>query len=159
MTEPRIAALVARLEKGGRKTVEVLGGLRAEQWQSIIYPDPCWSVRDLLAHFVAAEERLLELAQDVAAGGPGAPLGFDFDAFNAEQKERLAGQSPDALLASLADARERTLAWVGSLAEAQLDLVGRHPALGEVSLETQITAIYGHQLLHMRDLAERLRGD
>ncbi len=159
MTEPRIAALVARLEKGGRKTQEVLGGLRAGQWQSVIYPDPRWTVRDLLAHFVAAEERLLELAQDVAAGGSGAPPGFDFDAFNAEQKERLSGQSPEVLLASLAEVRGRTLAWVGSLPEDRLDRVGRHPGLDVVSLETIITAIYGHQLLHMRDLVERLRGD
>ncbi len=159
MIEPRIAALVARLEKGGRKTQEMLAGLTPDQWRAVVYPDPRWTVRDLLAHFVAAEERLLELAQDVAAGGPGAPVDFDFDAFNAEQKELLAGQSPDVLLAGLADARGRTLAWVGSLAADQLDRVGRHPALGEVSLETMITAIYGHQLLHMRDLAERLRGD
>jgi len=42
--------------------------------------------------------------------------------------------------------------WVRTLAEADLDRVGRHPALGMVSLETMLTAIYGHQLLHMRDL-------
>ncbi len=32
----------------------------------------------------------------------------------------------------------------------------RHPALGEVTLEIFINAIYGHQLMHMRDLQRLL---
>ncbi len=152
MAETRIEALVARLERGGRKTREILDGLTPDQWQTTVYPDPRWTVRDLLAHFVSAEGRLLELCQDVAAGGAGAPEGFDFDVFNAEEQIRLAGRSPETLLAELDAARQRTLDWVGALADSQLDLMGRHPALGQISLETMITAIYGHQLMHMRDL-------
>ncbi len=67
MAEPRIEALVARLVKGRSKTTETLAGLSPGQWQAVLYPDPPWTVHDLLAHFVSAEERLLELAQDVAA--------------------------------------------------------------------------------------------
>ena len=157
MAEPRIDALVARLEKGRSKTQETLAGLAPEQWQIVLYPEPPWTVRNLLAHFVSSEERLLELAQDVAAGGAGAPEGFDFDAFNAEETPRLAGQPAEALLTALDAARGRTVAWVRTLSEDQLDLLGRHPALGQITLETMITAIYGHQLLHMRDLADQLR--
>jgi hypothetical protein len=42
--------------------------------------------------------------------------------------------------------------WVRTLEGDALDCVGRHPALGEISVEAMIMAIYGHQLLHMRDL-------
>ena len=153
MAGTRVEALIARLEKGRIRTHETLAGLSPDQWQTILYPEPPWTVRDLLAHLVSAEERLLELAQDVAAGGAGVPEGFDFDAFNAEDTLRLADRSPQALLAGLDAARRRTLDWAGSLDEGQLDLLGRHPALGQITLETMITAIYGHQLLHMRDLA------
>jgi len=156
MADPRVDALVARLEKGRSKTQETLAGLSPEQWQIVLYPEPPWTVRELLAHFVSAEERLLELAQDVAAGGAGAPEGFDFDAFNAEETPRLAAQPVEALLAALDAARGRTVAWVHTLSDSQLDLLGRHPALGQITLETMITAIYGHQLLHMRDLARIL---
>ena len=69
----------------------------------------------------------------------------------------MADQSTEALLAALDAARQRTLNWVGTLGESQLDRVGRHPALGQVSVETMITAIYGHQLLHIRDLSEQVR--
>ena len=155
MAETRVDALVARLDRGGRKTHEILAGLTPDQWQATVYPDPRWTVRDLLAHFVSSEERLLELCQDVAAGGTGAPEGFDFDAFNAEEQVRLADRSPAMLLAALDAARRRTLDWTGALTDSQLDLVGRHPALGQISLEMMITAIYGHQLMHMRDLAQQ----
>jgi len=153
MASPRAAALVARLEKGGAKTREILGALAPEQWTRVVYAGPpVWDVRALLAHLVSAEEALLELAQDVAAGGVGAPEGLDYDAYNAKEQERFRDYPPEELLLLLDGARRATLAWVATLDDRRLDLVGRHPALGEVTLETMITAIYGHQLLHMRDL-------
>ncbi len=152
MTSERIEALVARLEKGGLKTQEIMEALTPDQWKTTVYDDPCvWDVRALLAHFVSSEQRLLQLAQHVAAGGEDLPADFDFNEFNAEEQVRLQNETPQALLAALAEARRATLAWVRMLDDRQLDLVGRHPALGEVTLETMINAIYGHQLLHMRE--------
>jgi hypothetical protein len=153
MPNPRVDALIARLEKGLQKTTEIFTSLTDVQWRFSIYDEPTpWNMRDLLAHFVSSEEKLLLLAQDVAAGGEGAPTGFNFEAFNAEEQRRLITQSPQTLLTELNHARQETLAWLRTLDESQLDRVGRHPVLGEVPLETMITAIYGHQLLHMRDL-------
>ncbi|HYA02834.1 MAG TPA: DinB family protein, partial [Syntrophobacteria bacterium] len=152
----RVEALIAKLDKGLIKTEEILSSLTAEQWNRILYDGPpTWTVRDLLAHLVSGEGRLLDIARDVAAGGEGAPPGFDLDAFNAEEKTRLAAGSPAELLPALAKARQVTLDWVRTLDDSQLDCLGRHPALGEVTLEAMITAIYGHQLLHMRDLKSK----
>jgi hypothetical protein len=153
MAQQRVDALVARLEKGIRKTLVILGELSDDEWQEVVYEDPYpWTVRDLLAHFVSAEGELPKLAQDVAVGGPGAAEDYDYDRFNAWEQGRLAGRSPQTLLADLAAARRSTVEWVRTLAETDLDRVGRHPALGLVSLETMLTAIYGHQLIHMRDV-------
>jgi hypothetical protein len=110
----------------------------------------------LLAHFVSAEAGLLRLAQDVAAGGPGTPEEFDYDAFNRSEQERLANLSYEQLLADLMAARKVTLKWVEQLGETALDRTGRHPALGEITVETFINAIYGHQLMHMQDLMQLL---
>lgn len=159
MTTARVESLLAKLEKGHRKTLEIFAALNPEQWAQIVYEDPhVWRVRELLAHFVSSEEALLKVAQDVAAGGPGAPAGFDYDAFNAQEQERLKDHSPRELLTALDRARQATLAWVGTLDDDALDRVGRHPALGQVTLETMILAIYGHQLMHMQDVRERLAG-
>ncbi|UCC63737.1 MAG: DinB family protein [Anaerolineae bacterium] len=153
MAESRTAALVAKLKKGGQKTQEILGNLADDQWQAVLYTEPhSWTVRDLLAHFLSAEEALVRIGQDMASGGPGVPEGFDFEAFNVEEQRRLVDRSPQELLGALNVARQATLAWVHTLKEEDLDHRGQHPVLGEISLETFVTSIYGHQLLHMRDL-------
>ena len=156
MVEPRADALVARLEKGRNKTFEIFDALKPEQWQETLYTDPTWQVRQLVAHFVSSEEQLFALAQDVAAGGPGAPQGFDYDGFNASEQSRLKGVTLPELRAMLDESRRRTIAWVRTLDAEQLDRIGHHPVLGQVNVETLILSIYGHQLLHMRDLSRLL---
>lgn len=153
----RIDELVARLHKGILKSKEIFEKLEPAAWDLVVYEDPYpWTVRDLLAHFLSAEEGLLLLAQDIAADGEGAPQGFDYQAFNAGEQQRLASVPSAQLLIDLIAARRRTIAWVQGLEEAALDQVGRHPALGEISVETFINVIYGHQLMHVRDLRQVL---
>ena len=87
MASERVESLIGKLEKGGLETREINGSLAADEWNRILYDGPPgWNVRDLLAHLVSAERRLLQIAQDVAAGGPGAPPGFDLEAFNTEEQ-------------------------------------------------------------------------
>lgn len=144
--------LLGRLRKGMRKTNEILGPLTPEEWNTVLYSEPYpWTVRDLLAHFLSAEEGLRRIGEDIAAGGRGAPEGLDYDHYNAEEQERLAGIPAEELLADLHAARQQTIAWVETLEEEDLDREGYHPALGKIDLETLINAIYGHQLIHMRD--------
>jgi hypothetical protein len=151
----RTDKLLTRLRRGIEKSQEIFESLDPENWNVTLYEEPYpWSVRDLLAHFVSAEAGLLRLAQDVAAGGPGAPEGFDYYAFNASEQQRLANVPRERLLAELIAAREATIRWVEQLGDSALDRTGRHPALGEITVEAFINAIYGHQLMHMRDLMQ-----
>jgi 1,6-anhydro-N-acetylmuramate kinase len=144
--------LLGRLRKGMRKTNEILEPLTPEEWSRVLYQEPYpWTIRDLLAHFLSAEEGLRRIGQDIAAGGRGAPEGLDYNHYNAEEQERLAGIPPAQLLADLDTARQQTIAWVETLADEDLNREGTHPALGKIDLETLINAIYGHQLMHMRD--------
>jgi hypothetical protein len=156
MTEPRAAALVARLEKGRQKTFEIFDGLTPQQWQQVLYKDPTWQVRQLLAHFVSSEIQLLALAQDVSSGGSGAPTNFDYDRFNAMEQSRLEGLPVMELRSMLDAARQCTIAWVRTLDAVGLDRIGHHPVLGLVNVETLVLSMYGHQLLHMRDLSRVL---
>jgi hypothetical protein len=158
MTDPRVEKLVARLEKGRLKTNEIFSALTPEQWRMPLYDDPPWQVRNLLAHFLSSEKQLFTLFKSVADGGPGAPPDLDIDRFNAAEQKRLEGESPQDLLQELDRARQETIACVCTLDAVQLARLGRHPALGEITVEAMIEAIYGHQLLHMRDLARRFQG-
>jgi len=157
MPETRVPGLMAKLERGQRKSSETFRRLSPSQWERTIYEDPApWTARNLIAHFLSSELELLRLCKDVAAGGAGAPEGYDYNGFNAERQTHYASVPPAQLLERLEAARGRTLGWLGTIHEAALDRVGRHPALGEVTLEIMIVAIYGHQLLHMRELQSKL---
>lgn len=156
MVNPRAEELAVRLEKGRVKTLEIFNKLTPAQLEESLYHSPNWRVSQLAAHFVSAEIHLLTLAKSVAEGGPGTPVDFEIDKFNAREKRRLAGTPYQDLLSMLDQARRKTIAWVRSLSENDLDRVGRHPALGEVTVETMILAIYGHQLAHMRELLRLL---
>jgi hypothetical protein len=153
MTPPRAEALIAKLEKGRQKTLEAFNALTPSQWEKQVYTRPNWSTQHLLAHFVSSEKQLLALAQDVAGGGAGAPPEFDIDRHNAAEQSRLEGQAPQTLLHSFDQARQQTIEWVRTLDVDQLDKIGRHPALGEVTVEAMIMAMHGHQLIHIRDLS------
>jgi uncharacterized damage-inducible protein DinB len=157
MDQPRIENLLAKLVKGHQKTHEFFCNLSPEQWQLPVYGEPDWNAQNLLAHFVSAEEHLLELSQNVAGNGPGAPEGFDLNRFNAHEQERLKSQSSQGLVEALEHARQKTIAWAQTLGNEQLDKRGRHPALGIVTVEDLLIAIYGHQILHMRDIARLQR--
>jgi len=150
---PRVEALMFKLDRGGRKTLQALGALAPEGWGAVVYREPdVWDVRDLLAHLWSAEQGLLQVAQDVADGGAGAPESLDHNVFNAEEQQRLKGLAPTQLLGALEAARRATLAWVGTLDDAQLERIGRHPGLGQVTLEAILLSMHGHQLLHLRDV-------
>ena len=157
MSQPRLEGLIAKLEKGHQKTREYFRSLTPEQWQLPVYGEPDWTAHNLLLHFVSAEQQLLVLSQNVTKNGTGAPEGFDINRFNAQEQNRLQGQSTQALLDTLDQSRQRTIDWVRTLVDEQLDKKGRHPALGEISVEAILTAIYGHQILHIRDLARLQR--
>ena len=157
MSRPRLDSLLEKLEKGHQKTRQVFNKLTAEEWESALYGGPDWSTHNLLAHFVSAEENLLGLAQNVAGGGPGAPEGLDINQFNAQEQRRNLGRSVWELIEALDLARQRTIEWVRTLTDEQLDKIGRHPALGEISVEAILTAIFGHQILHLRDLVRLQR--
>ena len=156
MTEERKLLLLEKLERGGSKAIAYFRTLPPSVWQLTIHRGEGWRVRDLLAHFVSAEIHLLTLALTMMAGKPGAPDGLNIDEFNQQEQARLAEIPVEDLLDQLAAARRETITWLQSLPADQLAREVRHPVLGEISLETFVESIYGHQLLHMRELRQVL---
>ena len=158
MKNPRVEALVEKLTRGIAKSHEIFRVVGPDLWDQPIFDDPgSWNLKDLVAHFVYSEENLQRIAQDIATGGEGYPEGIDIDAFNEIEMEKLRHRSVDELLDNLNDVRKGLIEWVGELSELDLDRVGRHPVLGASNVETVIFSIYAHQLLHMREIAPRLR--
>ncbi len=158
MKSKRIEKMIVRLERGLFKTSEVLDALAPDRWREPIDGESDgWTVKDLVTHFIVSEEQLLRIVKDIAAGGEGAPEDIDIDAFNEGQIARQGDRTPKELQILLRDARETTIAWVAEQDDETLDCVGRHPTLGDTSIETILFSIYGHQLLHMREMTPELK--
>ena len=150
--------LASRLKAEGKAVEEIFRSYSPEQWQSLVYTSGGpWQVRDVLAHFIAAEKGFQQLIENVSAGGPGAWIDFEIDEYNRRTVAELRGLEPLILLGQFAMLRERTAALVGALAPEQLDRRGRHPFIGEAPLGDIIRAIYHHNSLHMRDVRKVLR--
>ena len=154
----RAEKMVEKLSRGLSKSLEIIRSVDPSMWEKSIFDDPTpWSLKDLIAHFIYSEENLLEIAQDIASGGEGFPQGIDIDEFNASELEKLRHHSVEELLVMLEEIRNTSLEWVNELEDSDLDQVGMHPVLGPSNVETVLHSIYAHQLLHMRELAPKLR--
>jgi len=148
-----ISFLAERLRAEGEKVVAFFSLLTPDQWQQLVYTEGAeWRVRNVLAHFVTAEGGLLKLFESIRNGGPGAPQDFSIDRYNASQQEKAKDLSPQDLLAQFRAVRAGTVAWVSSLADADLEKQGRHPFLGLTSLAEMIKMVFLHNALHLRDL-------
>ena len=153
MTSSRIQDHQKRLERNRSLVLKTFSNVRPGGWSKTVYEEPTpWTLRDLLAHFVSAERALRELAENIAAGGEGAPEGFDYNAFNRREQNVYRAYSPEELLRMFSESRDSLLEWSGTLTAEQLDRKGRHPAWGEVTLSDVLSAVHGHTLLHIRDL-------
>lgn len=145
--------LAERFRSEGEKTLAFFHGLTPEQWEHPVYSDgPAWTVRQVFAHFVSAEESFSNLADDILQGGLGAPEGFDIDRFNEHEVADLGGVSIPDLMKRFSIARHRIADLVAQMGETDLTRQGRHPFLGLAPLEDILKLIYRHNQIHLRDL-------
>ncbi len=150
---PETAELAAKLRLEGEKFNAFFSGLTPEQWNTEVYTEgSTWTVRSILAHLMTAERAFVRLFEDVRQGGPGSSEDFVIDHYNARQQEKTRDQSPAQLLTEYREARERMIAWVSGLDDADLERKGRHPFLGVTTLREMIKMIYIHNQTHLRDI-------
>lgn len=154
----RLGHIATRLKDEGHQTLAFFRALEPGQWAIQVYDaGPEWDVRQVLCHFVSAEQNLTRLFKSVARGGEGAPADFNIDRFNAADVAQMDERQADELLTQFDEARRALVAFVEGLDEADLDHVGRHPFLGMVTLEKMIKLIYRHNLLHQKDVQSVLQ--
>jgi uncharacterized protein (TIGR03083 family) len=149
--------IVKRLSDEGQKTAAFFRGLSPEDFARQVYTTgPNWRVRDILAHFVSAEQTFAFYGRQILAGGKGAPADFVIDEYNAIQVGALRDADPPSLLKQFEAARAETVAMMLGMADDDFDRVGRHPWFGMVPLENMGKLIYRHNQLHERDVRRAL---
>jgi hypothetical protein len=151
--------LTKRLHSEGEKMVDFFRSLTPDQWQLITYTEGAeWRIRDVMAHFVSAEQNFLRLFDDILSGGPGVSEEFSIDRFNISEVGKLQSIEPASLLDEFVAVRQAMIAWVASIQDDDLQKPGRHPFLGITTLAEMIKMIYRHNQIHYRDLRKLVEG-
>ncbi len=149
--------ILKRLIEEGRKTAAFFRTLGEGDLAQVVYTTgPRWRARDILAHFVSAEQTMLVYGRQVLAGGSGAPDDFVIDEFNAIEVAGLRDEPPGALVKQFESARAGTASMVAGMSDADFDRVGRHPWFGRVPMEQMLKLVYRHNMLHERDVRRAL---
>ena len=153
-----ITQLAEKLKSEGDKISSIFRGLADEQWNQEVYTEgTTWTIRNILSHFVTSERGLLKLFEKIRQGGAGSPDDFSIDRYNAAMQERMREATPQELLEQYKKVRSNAIAWVSSLKEAELEITGRHPFLGQTMIRDMIKMLYIHNLDHYRDMKKALK--
>jgi len=149
--------ILKRLAEEGRKTADYFRSLEESTYTQRVYTTgPNWRVREILAHFVSAEQIFGFYGRDILNGGAGAPEDFVIDEFNATQVAGLKEAQPADLIRQFEMARAETIALIRGMTDTDLERQGRHPWFGKVPLERMLKLVYRHNMLHERDVRKAL---
>jgi hypothetical protein len=148
---------VVLLERTSGVIHALLHGL-PESWLAERDTPDGWQARDVVGHLISGElTDWIPRAEMIKSYGTTRP--FDpFDRF--EMLERDRGVPLDALMDRFADLRRESLARLGELVRdnADLELRGRHPSLGEVTMRELIATWAVHDLDHVAQIYAALAG-
>lgn len=151
------AFLVERLKAEGAKTTDFFKALTQEQWETEIYTDgSCWSVHQVLAHFVSSESAYGRLIENILAGGTGAPEDFDIDAYNERKVASIRDVPAQALIVQFTEFRARNVGLVANMTQDDLAIQARHPFLGVTEMAEIIKLLYRHNQIHQRDVRKKI---
>lgn len=143
------------LERTPRTLRVVLADL-PERWTHADYGPDTWSPFQIVGHLIYGElTDWIPRARRILDHGESKP----FDPFDRNGHEPLIkGHSMESLLEEFAARRAESLASLRAmkLTEADLDRVGRHPALGPATLRNLLAAWVVHDLNHIHQVAKAM---
>ncbi len=151
------AQIAEKLKSEGERMTQFFSALSEEDWKKEVYTEgTVWDIRNVMAHFVTSERRLLKLFESIRVGGEGTPPDFSIDRYNAKQQEKTKDLTPAELLEQYRQVRAETVQWVSGLSDEDLNVRGRHPFLGESDLREMVKMFYLHNQTHQRDVKRAL---
>jgi len=147
------AFLAERLLNEGQKTIEFYKAVEPSQWEKVVYTEGmCWTVQQVLAHFVATERAIQRLMKNILEGGPGSPEGFEIDVYNERKVAGLKESTPRELIEQFGLLRQNSVTLVSNMTQDDLNRRGRHPFLGVTELAEIIKLLYRHNQIHQREV-------
>lgn len=158
MPSEAVQKLVNKISTEGEKTNRFFSELPEDMWAQQLYADGAeWTVHEVLAHIVDSEDSLRRFFEHIVAQGSGVAEDFDIDRYNANAVEKLRQTPRQELLAMFGERRANMVSFVRGLTEADLQREGRHPFLGQATLDEMLRLFYLHVNLHVRDIRNLMR--
>ena len=156
MADTSLDETTALLERTPRVVRALLDGL-PEPW--LATPDTAdgWTPRDVVGHLISAElDDWIPRAEMILRDGTGRAF-EPFDRFAHEERD--VGVSLSALIDRFEELRGEQLARLRELvSDDDLDRVGRHPELGEVTMRQLLATWAVHDLDHVAQIYAALAG-
>jgi len=155
-TDTFLPETTALLERTPRVVRDLLEGL-PDTWLDTPDTAAGWMPRDVVGHLISAElDDWIPRAEIILEHGPDKPF-EPFDRFAHEERDRDVPLS--ALLDRFEELRRENLVRLGELVgDADLDRVGRHPELGEVTMRHLLATWAVHDLDHVAQIYAGLAG-
>ena len=150
---PQPELIQKRLRNEGDKLLALFDSLTPEQWHTVVYIDSMtWTIKDVLAHQIAAEREFQFYGRDVLNGGRGAPEDFVIDEFNNRSVAAQADRTTTQLVEDFRNVRIDSIEFVTHIRADQFAWEGWHPFFGKMTLEDLFKLIYRHNMMHVRDI-------
>ena len=149
--------IIEKLISDGTRIVKLFSSLTIDEWTSTVYDgENNWQVKDILAHFISAEQSFIVLFDNIRINGIGVNDDFTTDAYNNAQVKKLKQTAAEDLIDLFIKTREATINWVIQIPESDFEIVGRHPALGETKIINMVRMITIHNQMHIKDLQDSI---
>ena len=149
----RQAFIQQRLLDSGQATYGFFEGLSEDEYRTQVYlGGDKWTVHHILAHFVSAERKFVEVLTNWLNGGSAGMREFDIEAFNVREVRELSQLDRATLLNQFSDQREKLAEIAMQVTDAQMEEEGEHPWLGPMSMERFLKFIYRHTQIHEKDI-------
>ena len=117
-----------------------------------------WTVREILTHLWNAEEDHCRVIATIVKGDHDRLAGaLNLENHNAARLQERGLLSKGEIFAGLAAQRGRTEGLFHKLTEEQLRLEGRHPALGQMTVDKIFRIIGIHMKMHAQEISEALQ--
>ena len=137
--------------------LELIGQMQPADWDKVVHThEGGWTVKQVMLHLATAETGQTGTGKAIAAGQPTVPDDFDLNRWNRRQVEKNQSKQPPEILFNLAESRQKLLAFLDEVSEADLDRRGRHGRGDVITLEQLFYRIGEHEAEHTAEIRKAL---
>ena len=133
--------------------LKVVGQMLPADWDRPVQSvDGGWTAKQVMLHVAISEPGQIATGKAIAAGQPFVPDDFDLNRYNNRQLQKNQGRQLSEILAGLAESRQKLLAFLDEVAEADLDKRGKHGRGDVITLEQLFFRVGEHEAEHAAEI-------